>query len=433
MQTKNKRKIPLISITLLAISLVLSPFFMHVWDMNILTQTLKLIDNGINPFSYYYEKTRAIQESTNLPVFVEGYTYPVLLAHIFYPFYKLYVHFYGIASPITTSIQVLHLLDVKFVDSVFMYNLIIKLPLILLLFVTSYFMEKYGKKKYLLIISLLYAMLITSVLGMSEIIVGLSLLFFVYFFEQKRYIESGIFYAFSLVKPYTIILLPYIAYKLMKTNRKLLNLAMFLIPVFIIHIPTLLYFLKDPTAFIYSTYMLQKERIMGGITFANSIWTVEDFWFDYSVSKIYSLFFIASYLVVLVFTMRSKLRFYEAILLLMVVFLFSSKVVNEQYFLAVLPLFYLIDDKYLNRLLTLLIIFIFIRINPVYFSAPLLYEKLPSYETFITQYYSFVSAPIINRMIKLSLYVIGLLFSLHLFLYMLPYRKKDIRRREVEV
>jgi hypothetical protein len=263
---------------------------------------------------------------------------------------------------------------------------------------------------------------------MAEIIVGLFLLLTIILYKKKSYFLSGIAYGIAVCKFYPIILLPYFFVESCR-EKALKQFALFVLAALIINIPSLLYILQDFNSFYISTFGLQTSRLAGGITPINIIWNINDFYFDYKVSSAYSLFFIISYLLTIFFLSKSKLCFEEGALLIMIVFLLSSKVVNEQFLLSIFPLLLLLDRKQAKIFSVLTLFFILVRINPVYFGSPLLYT-LKNYAEFIKSYYNFVSSFPIDFLIKLACFAIGLAFSFSLFVFILKHHRMEIRRRE---
>jgi hypothetical protein len=405
---------------------VLSPFFTHVWDLNTLTYSLYLFHKRENVYSYYADLTKFFQRASDLPVYYEGYTYTITPLLIFYPFYFTYFKLFNDPLPIISGIQIMHLASVVYSPNFFFYNLIIKIPLLITFLLTFCLIEKKTKQDWLI---LAYPLFITTILGMTEIIVGLFLLLTVIFYKRKNYFLSGAFYGIALFKFYPIILLPYFLIESYKT-KAFKNFIFFILAALITNIPSIAYILQDFNSFYVSAISLQSLRLAGGITPINVIWNINDFFFNYKVTIVYSLFFISSYLLILFFLLRGKLYFEEGVLLIMLVFLLSSKVVNEQFLLSIFPLLLLLNKKEAKILSALTLIFILVRINPVYFSSPLFYNALKNYREFIRLYYNFLSSFFIDFSIKVACFTIGLAFSFALFVFILKYHKKEIRRRE---
>jgi hypothetical protein len=236
--------------------------------------------------------------------------------------------------------------------------------------------------------------------------VAVFLLFSYLTFVKKSHFLSGLCFGLSLMKLYTVVLLPLYVVRLFG---KWKELTKFLLGLMVTLIPVTYYLTVDPAPFWNVLVIFQGTRIMGGVNLYNIIWTVTDVHFDLQASKIPTLLLLFGIGYVL-FRFGRKLPMLEAMLAIMLVSFLFGKVLNEQFLLSIYPLI-LLCKQCDRRLWVAPFVFIFLRSPFYYFAIPILWASPYFYDLYF-------QADTVWRQLQtggylmMPMYAVGVAFSL---------------------
>jgi hypothetical protein len=395
-----------IALLALAVRLAIAPFFMHAGDVGTIYESSAMALHGGNLYNFVYAKTLQMQQATGLPVFFEGYAYHPLLIYFFVPFYWLSTLFAG-QYPVMIDGHYPSLPILVYPWAPIML-LLIKMPIILADVAVVYVLAGIDTRKAEIYAFCPYVVFISVVWGMFDAIVALFLLTSYLTFSRNSLL-SGILYGLSLMKLYTIVLLPLFVVRLFGKWKDMLQfmggLALTLLPV--------AYFLiVSPTSIWNVLVTFQGGRIMGGVNFYNFIWVVQDIHFDLDISMIANIMLLVS-IVLLLPKFGRKGPLLEAILAFMLASFLFGKVLNEQFLVSIFPLILLCKECD-SRLWVAPFAFIFLRSPFYYFALPILWAS-PIF------YNSYLQADTVWRQVQaagylqIPMYAVGIGFSLLLF------------------
>jgi len=232
------------------------------------------------------------------------------------------------------------------------------------------------------------------------------LLSYLTFNNKSSYALSGFTYGLSLVKLYTIVLLPLYVVRLWG---KWKDLGKFLFGLSVTLLPVAYYWIVSPIALWNVLVGFQGSRIMGGVNLYNFVWIIEDVHFDLQVSMIPSILLVIS-VGVIVLAYGRRLPLLEAILAVMLVSFVFGKVLNEQFLVSIFPLM-LLCKKCDTRLWIAPFIFIFLRSPFYYFAIPILWSSPYFYDLYFqadTIWKNLQTA----GYLMMPMYAVGVTFSL---------------------
>jgi len=386
-----------------AVRLAIAPFFMHAGDVGTIYESSIMLLKGQNVYDYVYARTLQIQNITGLPVFFEGYAYHPLLIYFFAPFYWLFTLIAG-TGPVMIDGHYPSL-PVLIYPWTPLLLLMLKIPIILADAFVVYLLAGVDARKAQIYAFCPYVIFISVVWGMFDAFVAVFLLAS-YLTYTRSNVLSGIFYGLSLMKLYTIVLLPLYVVRLFGKWRALLEflggLALTLLPV--------AYFLTVSPKSIWNVLVtFQGTRIMGGVNMYNFIWIVQDLPFDLVVSMIPNILLLAA-LVRLIPRFGRKAALLESILAVMFVYFLFGKVTNEQFLVSILPLILLCKECD-HRLWVAPFVFIFLRSPFYYFALPILWMSPIFYSYYL-------EADVVWRQLQaagylqIPMYAVGVVFSL---------------------
>jgi len=387
----------------LAVRLAIAPFFMHAGDVGTIYESSAIALQGGNLYDFVYGKTLQMQQATGLPVFFEGYAYHPLLIYFFVPFYWLFTL---IAGPYSVMIDGHYpSLPVLVYPWTPILLLMLKIPIILADVAVVYILAGIDTRKAEIYALCPYVVFISVVWGMFDAIVAVFLLTSYLTFSRNS-LFSGILYGLSLMKLYTIVLLPLFVIRLFGKWKDLLQfmggLTLTLLPV--------AYFLIVSPASIWNVLVtFQGTRVMGGVNLYNFIWVVQDLRFDLDISIIPSILLLVS-IVLLIPKFGRKGPLLEAILAFMLASFLFGKVLNEQFLVSIFPLI-LLCKKCDSRLWIAPFAFIFLRSPFYYFALPILWASPVFYSYYL-------QADVVWRQLQavgylqVPMYAVGIAFSL---------------------
>ena len=380
----------------IGIRVLFAPFFAHIWDINTLQVSLHTFTSAGNIYEEIYRRTLWLQEVTGLKVFYEGYAYLPHVVLIYLPFYVLYLLLGGDPLPIKNVYDPAHLVKLWFSPDIYVFLLIIKLPSIITDALIALLLSKRSMICAYLYALSPYSILITAIWGMFDNMVALLLLLTVMLLEKGEYVKAGVAYSISLMKFYAIYaIVPILVFLWRRGGWR--AFALFAPGLIIGQLPTLYFFLTNPEKFL-TVLSFHAERIGGGITPVNALWTVLNLQYQIDASRIIGLIGLAVWTATSICVVKLKTPTYQAIIATMLAGLFLGKIVNEQYLLCIYPMLLIAESKLARNLEKWLIAFAMARSTPVYFAMPLLANSpvfwtiLPGWYMLLTQeWYYFIS------------------------------------------
>jgi hypothetical protein len=391
-----------------AVRVAIAPFFMHAGDVGTIYESSIMTLKGLNLYDFVYAKTMQMQNATGLPVFFEGYAYHPLLIYFFVPFYWLFTLVAGTGPVMIDG----HYPSVP----VLIYPwtplllLMLKIPIILADVLVVYLLAGIDAKKAKVYAFCPYIIFIATVWGMFDSLVALFLLASYLISTRKastrNNVLSGFFYGLSLVKLYTVVLLPLYVVRLFGKWRALLGfLAGFGVTV----LPIAYLLIVSPNSIWNVLVTFQGTRLMGGVNLYNFIWIVQDLRFDLQLSQIPNYLLLAS-LLLLIPTFGRKLPLLEAILAVMLVYFLFGKVINEQFLVSIFPLM-LLSRECDSRIWVAPFVFIFLRSPFYYFTIPILWTSPVFYSYYLQADTVWMQLQAAGYL-QIPMYAVGIAFSL---------------------
>ena len=388
----------------LIVRLVIAPFFMHAGDVGTIYESSAIALNGGNLYSFVYQQTLQMQHATGLPVFFEGYAYHPLLIYFFVPFYWAYTLIAG-PGPVIIGGHFPNLPVLTYpwaLVAIFM----LKIPIILADVAVVYLLSGFDVRKAEIYAFCPYIIFISVVWGMFDAIVAIFLLIAYLTFRENSYALSGFTYGLSVMKLYTIVLLPLFVVRLWGQWKEL---GKFLLGFSVTLIPVAYYLITSPVAFWNVLVGFQGSRVMGGVNLYNFVWIIPDVRFDLLLSMIPSILLALSVVLIILLYGR-RLPLLEAILAVMLVSFVFGKVLNEQFLVSIFPLM-LLCKKCDSRLWVAPFIFIFLRSPFYYFAIPILWTSPYFYDLYFqadTVWRGMQTA----GYLMMPMYAVGVAFSL---------------------
>ena len=391
----------------LAVRLALAPFFMHAGDVGTIYESSIMALKGQNFFDFVFQRTVQMQQITGLPVFFEGYAYHPLLIYFFVPFYWVYQL---IAGPNLVLIDghypALPVLTYPWLPVMLLF---LKIPIFIADVGVVYLLARIDPRKAKMYAFCPYVIFISAIWGMFDAMVAVFLLLSYLSFGKNSFV-SGLTYGLSLMKLYTIVLLPLFVVRLFGKWRELLQ---FLVGLGITLLPVAYFLIVSRTSVWNVLVTFQGTRIMGGANLYNFIWIVPDVRFDLAVSAIPN-YFLAISLVVLLVRFGRRGPMLEAILAFMLAYFLFGRVLNEQFLVSILPLMLLCNEcDY--RLWVAPFVFIFLRSPFYYFALPILWASPIFYQYYLTADQMWLGLQSAGYLM-IPMYAVGVAFSLLLLL-----------------
>ena len=389
----------------LIVRVAIAPFFMHAGDLGTIYESSAIALNGGNLYNFVYQQTVQMQYATGLPVFFEGYAYHPLLIYFFVPFYWGYTLIAGPGPAIIGG----HFpsLPVLVYPWALVAIFMLKIPIILADVAVVYILSGFDIKKAEIYAFCPYIIFISVVWGMFDTIVAVFLLLsYLTFNNKSSYALSGFTYGLSLMKLYTIVLLPLYVVRLWG---KWKDLGKFLLGLLATLIPVAYYWIVSPIPFWNVLVGFQGSRVMGGVNLYNFVWIIPDVRFDLQLSMIPNILLVIS-VAVIVLAYGRRLPMLEAILAVMLVSFVFGKVLNEQFLVSIFPLM-LLCKKCDTRLWIAPFVFIFLRSPFYYFAIPILWSSPYFYDLYFqadTIWRNLQTAGYLT----IPMYAIGVSFSL---------------------
>ena len=400
-----------------AIRLAIAPFFMHAGDVGTVYESSIMALKGANLYDFVYAKTMLMQNATGLSVFFEGYAYHPLLIYFFAPFYWLFTLIAG-QGPVMIDGHYPSL-PVLIYPWTPVLLLMLKIPIVLADMLVVYLLAGKDTRKAKIYAFCPYVIFIGVVWGMFDAFVALFLLLS-YLTSSRNNFLSGLFYGLSLMKLYTVVLLPLYVVRLFGRWKAL---AAFLSGFAVTLLPIVYYLIVSPVSIWNVLVTFQGGRLMGGVNLYNFIWVVQDLQFDLIVSMIPSiLLIVALWYLIRRFGMKAPLL--QSTLAIMFAYFLFGKVINEQFLVAIFPLMLLCKECD-HRIWVAPFIFIFLRSPFYYFMLPILWTS-PVFYGYYLQADEVWRQLQAAGYLQIPMYAVGIAFSLLIFWNLL--RLLDVTR-----
>ena len=310
---------------------VVAPFTMHVWDVTTVQEAVHLLYVGRDPYEYVRLRTEALRNATGLPLHYEGYTYPPHAAYMFLPFYLAYLSLGFAPRPILGGHEAeLTELELAYPD-IYYFLLMIKLPLILCDVALIALLYRRDPRLAAIYAIHPYPLLITSVWGHFDGVVGLLLALSV-LLAGRRPFSSGLLYGLSLMKMYTVVCLGAF---LSGLDRR--SVWKFACGLALAQAPTLLEVALNGEDFLQAV-AYHGVRQMGGVNMFSAVYFLTSSPYALTLSKAVGAVFAASVLLANAYVVRKRMPVPRGAAVLMLTYLAFAPVNNEQYLASTLPL-----------------------------------------------------------------------------------------------
>jgi len=341
---------------------------MHLWDVTTILEASHQLLHEANVYEYVVYATSRLRSLTGLPVYYEGFTYLPHTLLMYAPFYALYYSLTGVEWPIVDG----HFNPTLIYPEVYLFLLIIKLPVIMADTLITYLLAKRRPSAGLLYALSPYSIMITSVWGNFDSVIGFLMLSTYLMFKRSK-LFSGFLYGLSLMKPYGLVVLPFF---LMKLSRHREALAKFFLGLSIALTPTLYFLLLDPRS-VVAALLYHVHRAPKGLNVYNASLFLEGLRASKEVGKAASALLLGTLILVFVQAWRRRVPLLEGLIVGFVTYLIFSPVTNEQYLAAVLPIALLSEKA--STLLFLAshvpLFYALFNTGPLYFATPIMWAK----------------------------------------------------------
>lgn len=361
----------------LIMRLVLTPFFVHLWDINTIQVSVYQFINKVNPYEYVYNTTQKLRSIAGLSINYEGFAYLPHALFFFIPPYFLYLSLGGDPLPIRGVRDPMYYFTFYFHPNIYLFLFTIKLPLIMAdLVIVSILYDYSGEKTASLYAFSPYIIFINSMWGMFDNIIALTLLLTIVLLKKNRVISAGFMYGISLTKLYTAYAIVPLTYNVWKQG-KTKSLIGFILGAVVSQIPTLYFLYKNPLAFISSTLLFHGSRPGGGVNPFNVLWNIKDLNFNIMVSNMITAISLTLTLLVSLYTILKKMDLERAVISTCISGILLGKITNEQYLVPVYTLLLLYTHSpYVNESTRKLsigyLIFALINTRLIYICSPML-------------------------------------------------------------
>jgi hypothetical protein len=353
-------------ITGLVIRLALAPFFAHAWDMTTIMLSVQQFLHGVNPYTYVMQQSTQLAQTSGLPYY--GFAYLATTLLVYAPFYALYTALGFVATPLLGwQGQVGQTIGVVYPDAYYMLFLL-KIPVIAADTVAIYLLyRKSGKMGWIYALSP-YVIVITSLWGNFDPLIGVLLLISYLAFERSK-LASGFAFGLSMMKVYTIVAAPAFLVSIGKKPKELLA---FVAGCFVANLPSFYYLFGNPSSFLYALGF-QAARPTNGVNIYNALTQVRTTLLGLSPTQVISGVFVVALGVSVYAVWKFKLELKESIVLLMLAYLVFAPVTNEQLLAAVIPLG-LLSRNFSHKLTIFPLVYIAFNATYFYFGAPLFFQ-----------------------------------------------------------
>ena len=344
------------------IRLALAPFFMHAWDISTVQESLEYFLSGRNVYASVVEKTEMLRQVNGVNANYEGYAYLPHPLLIYAPFYILYKLVTDGSPPIING----HLNGpIELVQpNIYLFLMLIKIPIIVADAAIIYLLAKRSFRTGMMYALLPYSILITSMWGHFDPLIGL-LLMLTAVTISRRPLLAGILFGTAIMKIFVVVALPFILLSLFKRGK---SCAMFLTGLILSQIPTLLFLAQDYEAML-NVLLFHATRSPGGLNIFNLAPKLYSYGLQSIVNKLALLMLGASVLAV---TLSLRRDAHTSIILPIAAYMVFGPVTNEQHLAALIPLLLYTRHYFITLLLSFSYLgYALLYSGPTYFTTPL--------------------------------------------------------------
>lgn len=357
-----------------AVRLLLAPFFMHLWDTTTILESTSQFLNGVNVYHYVAQLTDLARSQSGLPVNYEGFAYLPHLLFIYAPFYWLYTAFLGVEYPIING----HAEPTTLIyPDIYYFLLAMKLPVILADLAIIYLLARRKPIAGLLYSISPYSVMITSIWGNFDSIVGLLILASYLTFNRNK-TASGLLYGLSLMKLYALAILPIY---LVKLHRAPSQLARFTLGLAAALTPSLYFLLLDAESML-RVLLYHSSRSPKGLNIYNASTFLQGMEAQAPIARLAIVAFTAAIIIVTVYVAKRKVDLREGIVAALLTYLIFGPVTNEQHLCAVLAIALLCEATRIPIFMASHIPLFYALFNakPTYFATPLFWSNPELYD-----------------------------------------------------
>jgi len=350
----------------LGIRLVLAPFFMHAWDIGTVWEASRQFLNGEDVYRYVAERTYMLRQSTGLPLYYHGFAYLPQTLLIFAPFYRLYT----LMFPVENSLDLRALEPALPYPQMYVFLLLIKMPIILGDVVVIYLLSKREPKIGLFYALNPYVLFITAVWGNFDPLVGLFLLASYLCFSERR-ILSGFLYGLSLIKIYPIVLFPLFMARSLSSWR---GLTKFILGLSIASLPAIYYLIVAPYGFL-EAMLFQGARQVYGMNMYQAVLSAQGILFQTTITRVATLIFATALLFLTYMVLKERSPMLNSVVVLMLAYMIFAPVTNEQHLAALMPLA-LLSQRFDRKLCIFPLLFAAFNATYIYFATPIFWTDV---------------------------------------------------------
>jgi len=334
---------------------------MNVWDIGTILEASRQFMNGEDVYRQVAERTYMLRQSTGLPLYYHGFAYLPQALLIFAPFYRLYTFIF----PAENNLDLRAAELVLPYPQIHVFLLLIKMPIILADVVVIYLLSRREPRLGLFYALNPYVLFITAIWGNFDPLVGLFLLASYLCFHEWR-ILSGFLYGLSLIKIYTVVLLPLFIVRSLSSWREF---AKFLLGLSIASLPAICYLFVAPNSFL-DAMLFQGARPVNGMNMYHVASIVQGIFFQTAITRVAMLIFAAAILLLTCVVLRERLPMLNSLVMLMLTYMIFAPVTNEQHLAALMPLA-LLSQRFNRKLCIFPLLFAAFNATYIYFATPI--------------------------------------------------------------
>lgn len=366
----------------LGIRLILAPFFMHAWDIGTILEASQQFINGEDVYRYVAESTHMLRRSTGLPFYYHGFTYLPQTLFIFAPFYRLYT----LTFPFENALDLRAVEPVISYPQIYVFLLLIKIPVILADVAVIYLLSKRAPKIGLFYALNPYVLFITAMWGNLDPLIGLFLLASYLCFSERR-VLSGFLYGLSLIKIYPVVLLPLFMARSLSGWREFMK---FLLGLSVASFPVIYYLFVAPKSFL-DAMLFQGVRPVNGMNMYYVVSSVQGIFFQTAVTRVATLIFAIALLSLTYVVLRKRLPMLNSVVMLMLAWMIFAPVTNEQYLASLIPLA-LLSQRFDRKLWIFPLLFTAFHATYMYFAIPIFWSDVALRTLYATIHGAWVEA-----------------------------------------
>jgi len=354
---------------------------MHAWDIGTILEASQQFLNGEDVYRYVAERTQILRQSTGLPLYYHGFAYLPQTLLIFAPFYRLYT----LIFPVENALD-LHAVEPALIyPQIYVFLLLIKMPVILGDVLVIYLLSKREPRIGLFYALNPYVLFITAIWGNFDPLVGLFLLASYLCFNERR-VLSGLLYGLSLIKIYTIVLLPLFIARSLSSWREL---AKFILGLSIVSLPVISYLFVAPNGFL-EVMLFQEARPVNGMNMYY-VASIQGTLFGTATARIATLILTTALLSLTYVVLRERLPVLNSMVMLMLVYLIFAPVTHDQHLASLIPLA-LLSQRFDRKLYVFPLLFTAFHATYFYFAIPIFWTDAALQSLYVEIHGAFVEA-----------------------------------------